>query len=343
MNRPQFMADSFPSHRGPPQLLVLLADGRLRSATWLAQQLGVSRAVVSKGIEGLRTLGLEVQTVPRRGYRLSRGVELLDAQRIGAQLGASRKARTRTLEVLFEVDSTNTRLLAAAPPPRGSADICLSELQNAGRGRQGRRWISPFGAAVALSLSWTFSDGTRLPALSLAVGVAVWRALVRAGAKGVTLKWPNDIWYRDRKLGGVLIEVRAEPGGPAHVVVGVGVNVDLPPAARTEIEAAGTVVAAVADACASPPSRNVIAGAILDELLSMLGQFEREGFAAFRDAWTALDALHGRAARVMLAGTAIAGTARGVDQEGALLLETADRVQRFVSGEASLRVNEDAV
>jgi BirA family biotin operon repressor/biotin-[acetyl-CoA-carboxylase] ligase len=176
--------------------------------------------------------------------------------------------------------------------------------------------------------------------LSLGVGVAVSRALARAGALGVSLKWPNDIWFQDRKIGGVLIELRAEAGGPAHVVIGVGINVTLPEAARREIEAAGAHAAAVADACAQPPSRNQVAGAILDELLSMLGEFEREGFAAFRDAWLALDALRGRPARVLLDREVISGTARGVDQEGALLLDTGQQVRRFVSGEASLRVNE---
>jgi BirA family biotin operon repressor/biotin-[acetyl-CoA-carboxylase] ligase len=337
------MAVSAASSVNPP-LLVLLADGQLRSGEWLALQLAVSRAAVWKGVQRLRALGLDVQAVPRRGYRLANPVELLNAERLGAELSAAHRARIRTLQLLFEVDSTNTRLLAAAPPPSGSTDVCLTELQYAGRGRQGRSWIAPFGAAVALSMSWTFSDGARtLPGLSLAVGVAVWRALVRAGAEGMTLKWPNDIWFRDRKIGGVLIELRAEASGPAHVVVGVGVNVSLPPAARREIEAAGGAVAAVADACAAAPSRNIIAGAILDELLSMLEQFEREGFAAFRDAWTALDALYGRASRVLLAEQVILGTARGVDQEGALLLETGDEVQRFVSGEASLRVNEGVV
>jgi len=335
------MAVSIASRLDHPVLLVLLADGQLRSGEWLARELKVSRAAVWKGVQRLRALGVEVQALPRRGYRLSQPVELLDARRIGAELGPQRMAQLRTLDLRFEVDSTNTRLLAAAPPPLGQADACLSELQHAGRGRRGRRWIAPFGAGVALSVAWTFSDGAgALAALSLGVGVAVSRALVRAGARGVTLKWPNDIWLRDRKLGGVLIELRAEASGPAHVVIGVGVNVDLPAAARREIEAGGVRAAAVADACAAAPSRNLVAGAILDEVLSMLGQFEREGFAAFRDAWTALDALSGRPARVLLGRTVVSGTARGVDQEGALLLDTGDRMQRFVSGEASLRVIE---
>jgi BirA family transcriptional regulator, biotin operon repressor / biotin---[acetyl-CoA-carboxylase] ligase len=332
------MAVSIATRLNHPLLLALLADGRLHSGEWLAKELRVSRAAVWKSVQRLRALSVEVQALPRRGYLLSSPVELLDARRIGAELDRQRKAQLRKLELLFEVDSTNSRLLAAAPPPLGRADVCLSELQHAGRGRRGRRWIAPFGAGVALSVAWTFSDSARsLPALSLGVGVAVARAVQRAGAVGVRLKWPNDIWYRDRKIGGVLIELRAEAGGPAHVVVGVGLNVALSEAARREIEAAGVSVAALADACAVAPSRNGVAGALLDELLSMLGQFEREGFAAFRDAWTALDALGGRPVRVLLGGTAISGTARGVDQEGALLLDTGDRVQRFVSGEASLR------
>jgi BirA family biotin operon repressor/biotin-[acetyl-CoA-carboxylase] ligase len=335
------MAVQIPGNVEPPALLVLLADGQLHSGEWLARELGVSRAAVWKGVERLRAMGLGVQAQARRGYQLDNPVELLDARRITAEVAAERKDRLRRLELLFEVDSTNTRLLAAAAPPAGSADVVLCEWQHAGRGRRGRRWIAPFGAGVAMSVGWTFSEGAgALAALSLAVGVAVSRALRRAGAAGVALKWPNDIVFQDRKIGGVLIELRAEAGGPAHVVMGVGVNVALPAAARQEIEATGVRVAAVADACGQAPSRNLAAGAILDELLSMLELFERRGFAAFRDEWTGLDALQGRPAQVVMGNKAISGIARGVDQEGALLLETADGMQRFVSGEASLRAIE---
>jgi BirA family transcriptional regulator, biotin operon repressor / biotin---[acetyl-CoA-carboxylase] ligase len=324
-----------------PRLLALLANGQLRSGEWLAERLDVSRAAVWKGVERLRALGLEVQALPRQGYRLADPVELLDARRIRAGIDPQRLGRLRGFELLFEVDSTNTRLLGAEPPPAGSANACLSELQHAGRGRRGRRWVAPFGSGLVMSVAWTFGDGaSSLAALSLAVGVAVARALGRAGARGVQLKWPNDIWFQDRKIGGVLLELRAEASGPAHVVIGIGLNVILNAAARRGIESTGVRVAAVSDACASAPSRNLVAGAILDELLSMLAQFEREGFAAFRDAWTALDALSGRPAHVLLTDRSVGGTARGVDLDGALLLETGDGVQRFMSGEASLRVIE---
>jgi BirA family biotin operon repressor/biotin-[acetyl-CoA-carboxylase] ligase len=112
---------------------------------------------------------------------------------------------------------------------------------------------------------------------------------------------------------------------------------------RERIEASGVRIAAAADACAAPPSRNFIAGAIIDELLSMLGDFEREGFAAYRDAWTALDALRDRPARVLVGDAVVAGIARGVDMHGALRLEQAGRMQEFVSGEVSLRLGGDDI
>jgi len=322
-----------------PSLLMLLADGRLHSGERLAQLLGVSRAAVWKDIERLRLRGIDIEAVPRRGYKLPRPVELLEERAIRtAVAGDDRSHGLRRLELQFDVDSTNTRLLALGPPPHGCADVVLSELQHAGRGRRGRHWIAPFGGSIALSMSWSFTDASRAnPTLSLCVGVAIVRALGRAGASGVGLKWPNDIWFDDRKMGGVLIEVRAEAGGPAHVVIGVGLNVSLSPAMRAQIEASGVKAAAVADACTALPSRNFIAGAIIDALLSMLADFERDGFSGFRDAWMALDALRDRPAQVSMGESVVCGTARGVDAHGALRLERDGRLQEFVSGEVSLR------
>jgi BirA family biotin operon repressor/biotin-[acetyl-CoA-carboxylase] ligase len=232
------MAISIPSNLNHPSLLMLLADGRLHSGERLAQVLGMSRAAVWKGIERLRMLGVDIEAVPRRGYKLPDAVELLEERAIRAAVAGDRVNRLHSLELLFDVDSTSTRLLAKGPPPQGCADVVLSELQHAGRGRRGRRWIAPFGGSIALSMSWSFMDASRAsPALSLCVGVAIARALERAGALGVGLKWPNDIWFDDRKAGGILIEVRAEASGPAHVVIGFGLNVRLSPGMRAQIEA----------------------------------------------------------------------------------------------------------
>ncbi len=325
-------------------LVAFLADGRIHSGERLAEDLGMSRAAVWKAIQRLRADGIEVEAHARRGYCLPAPVELLDGARIRAEIGESRQRMLRTLDVLFDVDSTNARLLEREPPPQDGADVCLAEMQHAGRGRRGRSWIAPFGAGLAMSASRSFQDAPRaLPALSLAVGVAVSRGLARAGARGIGLKWPNDIWFDDRKVGGILIDLRAEADGPVFVVIGIGINVVLSAAARAAIEASGVKAGAVADACAAAPSRNAIAGAVLDELLVMLSKFESEGFAPFHPAWTDLDVLRGRAAAVSIGEQRLVGTARGIDDDGALKLEIGGSVRRFVAGDVSLRPAGDSV
>jgi BirA family transcriptional regulator, biotin operon repressor / biotin---[acetyl-CoA-carboxylase] ligase len=270
-------------------------------------------------------------------------VELLDGTLIRAQLQPLHEQRLHSFDVPLEIDSTNTRLLSGPPPPFGSAAVCIAESQYAGRGRRGRAWVSPPGASIALSMGWAFrATGRDLPALSLAVGVAVARALGRAGAGGVMLKWPNDIWFRDRKIGGILLESRAEADGPAFVVIGIGINVTLSAEARGALSQGGVRAAALADACQSLPSRNQVAGAILDELFGMLVQFERDGIAPFLAPWAGLDALRDRASRVLLGEHWVAGRARGVDSEGALLLEVDGQMRKFNSGEVSLRLEGEA-
>lgn len=340
------MAVSLPGRVDPRALLRLLADGSARPGVRLASELGTSRGEVVGLVQRLRAAGIDIAAGGGRGYRLPAPVELLDAGRISGAMREERRRAIRRLEVLFDVDSTNTRLLELPPPPPGCANVCSSELQHAGRGRRGRPWLSPFGGSLALSLGWSFAGADAVnPTLSLAVGVAISRALRRIGVMRVRLKWPNDIWLDDRKIGGVLVELRTEAGGPAHVVIGIGLNVSLSAGQRRTIEAgdgrnAGVRIAAVSDACPEKVSRNVLAATLLEELLSMLGEFERSGFAVFREEWLALDALAGRQSRVLAGDGSVEGTARGVDRDGALLLEVGGRLERHVSGEASLRLNE---
>jgi BirA family transcriptional regulator, biotin operon repressor / biotin---[acetyl-CoA-carboxylase] ligase len=270
-------------------------------------------------------------------------LELLDSARIRAQLQGLHERRLYSFDVLLEVDSTSIRLLSGSPPPFGRADVCIAESQRAGRGRLGRTWISPPGASIAMSVGWAFpACRGDLPALSLAAGVAVARALMRVGAQGVMLKWPNDIWFRDRKIGGILLESRATLDGPAFVVLGIGINLTLDAEARAAMQAAGVNAAALAEACPAVPSRNQVAGAILDEVLGMLVQFEQDGLAPFLGAWAGLDALKGRTSRVWMGEISTVGRARGVDGQGALLLEVDGQMQKFNSGEVSLRLEGEA-
>lgn len=320
------------------EVVRLLADGAAHSGEALARDLDVSRAAVWKQVQQLGEWGISVRAKPRHGYRLDAPIELLDAGAIRGLLGPSAAARLQSLDVLPETTSTNTVLLERPPVPAGRYDACLAEFQSAGRGRRGRRWLAPFGSGVCLSVAWTFADApAELPALSLAVGVAALRTLGDCGIAGARLKWPNDLVFEGGKLGGILIELRAEAGGPAQVVVGLGLNLRLPAAVRDEVRAEGVTVADLAGLPGGPPSRNRLAAALLTRLVLVLEEFEQQGFAPFLDEWRAADALRAKPARVQNGRTIVEGVARGIDTDGALLLEVEGRLARFVSGDASVR------
>jgi BirA family transcriptional regulator, biotin operon repressor / biotin---[acetyl-CoA-carboxylase] ligase len=328
-----------------PPLLALLADGRVHSGEALAQRLSMSRTGIWKGIERLRAHHIDVAAIPRSGYSLPHAVELLDAAKIERVIGASQRETIEDLAVHFEVGSTNTLLLDEQQPARPGARIVLAELQTAGRGRLGRSWLAPFGSGIALSVAWNFADTPNdLPALSLAVGVAITRGLARLGANTVKLKWPNDVWLDDRKLGGVLIELRVEAGGPAMVVIGIGINVNMPAALRASIERDGVSPADLGEVCPDA-SRNAVAGAVIDEVLIVLAAFARDGFAPFREEWIQLDALCNRHVDVLLGKRKHSGVAAGIDRDGRFILRghpEADgmvRESKFISGEVSLRLS----
>lgn len=315
-------------------ILAMLADGKFHSGERLAGALGITRAAVWKHLRELAALGVEVFRVPGRGYRLSAPLELLNAAEIAARLPGALRNRLHALVVLTATDSTNTWLAAQdlAPP-----SACLAEFQHAGRGRRGRQWFSPFGANLYLSLSWQF-DG--LPpgftALGMAAAVAAVRALARQGVAGVALKWPNDLIAGGGKLGGVLVDLQGEAPERVRAVIGVGINVRMPPAAGSRIDQPWMDLERL---CAgAPPARNALAAALLGEFLGALEQFAVSGFPAFVAEWRACDLAAGRTVSLDQHQQTIIGTALGVDEDGALLLRTGRETRRFVSGDLSLRM-----
>ena len=322
------------------RLIALLADGALHSGSQLAAELGISRAAVWKHVAELRELGIEVQSLDRRGYQLPARIEMIDDERIRAIAVAEHWPLECEFESLFEIDSTNDYLYAAAAPAPGHARLVFAEWQRAGRGRRGRSWLAPFGSGLTFSIGWTFADmPADLSALSLAMGVQVACGLRRLGAGQASLKWPNDIVVQGRKLGGLLTQLRSEAGGPAYVVVGLGLNLDLPSAARAAIDAAGvTPVCDLRDALGgATPERNRTAASVSSAMLEGLARFARQGFAPFAAEWDALDSLRGAAVRIVQGSGEVEGTAHGVDPDGALRLERDGRIERYVSGDVSLR------
>lgn len=321
------------------EILRLLADGREHSGEALAASLSISRAAVWKHVQQLEQWGLEVHAAAGRGYRLDCPLDLLDEQSLLAGLPELARDRLRRLAVADEIDSTNEALLGVADLPPGRFDACLAEFQARGRGRRGREWVAPFGSGLCLSVSWRFSEApSQLSALSLAAGVAVRRALAQHGVLDAMLKWPNDILHAGRKLGGILCELRAEVAGPAYVVIGVGINVTLPGRVRRDIEASGLQPAALADlGLAALPSRNALAASLIGQLALVLVEFEQSGFGPFLDEWRAADALAARPVRLQHGDGSVDGIARGIDRDGALVLEAGGRLERVVSGEVTVR------
>ena len=320
----------------PARVFAQLADGRFHSGEALAEALGVSRGAVWKAVRALRDSGATVHAVPNRGYRLPQAGEPLAAEQILSRLPEGARGAVRHLQTLWQTDSTNSVLLGRPNPPFGQSDVVLAEHQSAGRGRRGRAWLAPPGGAICLSLSWSFREvPPDLGALSLAVGVCVLRALRDTGL-AAQLKWPNDILVQRHKLGGILIELRAESAGPACVVIGIGLNAALGEPLLRQIAALGLPAADLASAGVTV-SRNVLAAALVAQVLQGLQDFERSALRPFIDEWRAADALRGAQVDVQSAAGTVHGIARGIDLHGALLIETTQGVRRFISGEVTVR------
>ena len=319
------------------ELLRLLADGSLHSGEELAAKLAISRAAVWKQLQQLDEWGVGLDAQAGQGYRLSAPLDLLDAGAIRTALPLWSAGKLRQLEVHEELDSTSDRLLAVKDLPAGRFDACLAEFQRAGRGRRGRRWLAPFASGLCLSVNWTYRDApAALGALSLASGVAVLRALHRLGFHDLALKWPNDIVYGVKKLGGILIDLRGEAAGPAYVVVGVGINLRLPSAIKEALRTEGLEAADLAE-IGPVPVRSFAVAALINELALALEEFGIRGMSAFADEWQGADALANRPVRVLQGEQTLEGLARGVDADGALLLDSGDGRRRILSGEVSVR------
>jgi BirA family biotin operon repressor/biotin-[acetyl-CoA-carboxylase] ligase len=241
-------------------------------------------------------------------------------------------ARRFDIDVLESCDSTNAVLLARAEAGAPSGTVVITREPTAGRGRRGRHWIASPGDSLAFSLLWRFAPGTAPAGLSLAVGLAVARAVATVGADNTALKWPNDILGNGRKLGGILIEL--VPGAPHAAVIGIGLNLQLPAAMPDDLRA-------VSAALCKPDAaidENALYAVLLGELLTVLEAFAASGFAPMRDEWMARNAYADASVNLLTDfGAPRGGICRGVDVDGALLFEVDGRVERILSGEVSLR------
>ncbi|QKJ88990.1 Bifunctional ligase/repressor BirA [Paramixta manurensis] len=311
----------------PLTLVSILADGEFHSGEQLGETLGMSRAAINKHIQTLKDWGLDIYTVTGKGYSLAAPIQLLNEENIVSQLNAPR------LAVIPVIDSTNQYLLERMDSLQ-SGDACVAEYQQAGRGRRGRQWFSPFGSNLYLSMYWRLEQGPAAAmGLSLVIGIVMAEVLQAMGAADVRVKWPNDLYLNDRKLAGILVELTGKTGDAAQIVIGAGINlamrspdVSVVNQGWINLQEAGIEI-----------DRNALAATLINKLRFALPEFEREGLAPFINRWSALDNFINRPVKLIIGSREINGIARGIDQQGGLLLEQDGQVKSWVGGEISLR------
>lgn len=317
-----------------------MADGQFFSGRQLADELNVSRASIWNYLKTLEAAGFEFHAVKGKGTRLKLPIELLDKQRIISNLPNESRYLLKQLNVLDVCSSTNQTIAQQhnlKPLPNGA--ICMAEMQTMGRGRLGKTWVSPYGQNLYISFLWNFKGGiSALSGLSLACGVAVCHALKGLGMKGHGLKWPNDILWEGKKLGGILVEIQGESQGGYTAIVGIGLNYQMNPTSSGEIDQPWVDVY---EAYGGAMGRNKLAAHLLDNVLSVLQGYEEAGLLPHVEQWNGYDCYRHKKVRILSGDRYEEGVASGISNTGELLLLKPDgSMKNIMSGEVSLRLSD---
>ena len=311
------------------EIIHILADGAFHSGQQLGERLAISRVAIAKHVATLAQLGLEVHSLTGKGYRLAHPLTLLDEQQIKQHLH-----RPDTPLSLHHVVGSTNDIVKQQVGQWPSGAVCLAEAQTAGRGRQGKSWLSPFASSLYLSMYWNFTLGyQQISGLSLVVGVAIASTLKRLNIKNVGLKWPNDVYVNGKKIAGVLVELEGQVGGECHAIIGTGLNIRLPQQAE-QIDQPWTDVA---NELSGEVDRNQLCANLINELQRCLAEFESSGFTPLLEQWRAFDYLADQPVSLLAGQQVIEGVARGVNNQGALLIDTPSGQRTFYGGEVSVR------
>ena len=265
----------------------------------------------------------------------------VDVAAVRAALSPATVSKLARLDIFPVIDSTNAWLMAQPAPETGMHRVAIADHQTAGRGRGDKRWLSAPGSSLCMSIAYTFRKTPgNMSALTLAAGVAVVHALRDIGVGGVKLKWPNDIVVDDGKLGGMLTESHCRSESGVTVVVGIGINLRLPPDILESIDSGCTLSPAdLANIPGSNVSSEALSAAMIDHLVDSMSTFEEQGFRAFAEIWRRFDWLRGRTVTVRQPCATVRGTAFGIDSDGALLVQGATTTTRVISGSIEVQDN----
>jgi BirA family biotin operon repressor/biotin-[acetyl-CoA-carboxylase] ligase len=325
------------------QLIQYLADGQFVSGQWLGEQLGVSRAAISNHITSLTDMGLDIYSVTGKGYKLSEPLTLLNEKKIQQKL--NELGQKNKVEVHNIIDSTNSYLLRRLPNQNYNLQVCLAEYQDSGRGRRGRKWISPFGSHIYMSMYWYLEQG-----MATAMGLSVVSALAVSDAIkvlykiDVQLKWPNDIYFDGVKLAGILIDLEGQALEPCHCVIGIGLNINMPQKSAEQVDQPWTdlqqAISSNTNSKQTPPTtidRNELAAMLITKLSLRLQQHQNEGLLTMVNEWAKQDFYMNKPVRLITGAREKKGICRGINNQGGLLLDVDGQIAPVYGGEVSLR------
>lgn len=308
------------------QILGLLSSEHFVSGEELATQLGISRAAVSKHVDTLEDYGVAIFSVKGRGYKLANPISLIESSRLIQSIDSR-------CFYFDEIPSTNGFMLSHTSELK-SGDLCVAEYQSAGRGRRGRTWVSPYGHHLYFSQFWSFPQGmAQAMGLSLVVACSLVEVLKSFGVDHIGVKWPNDIYLNFKKLAGILIEMSGQADSECQLIIGIGVNMAMSEDQGKGIDQPWSDLSGLA--CI--PNKTDLVIALHKQLKRDIQLFEREGLVAFKTRWQQADLFHGKEIRLLMGENHVDGICRGIDEQGAVLLETADGIQAYIGGEISLR------
>ena len=316
----------------PVELIKLLSDGDYHSGEIVGQALGVSRAAVWKKLKSLESFGIDVESVKGKGYRLIQPVTLFSAEGLDA---ISERYDLPSVMLSNVIDSTNTQLMSYIQGG-GSChkQILLAEQQTSGRGRRGKHWVSPYASNLYFSMGWNFEQGaTSLDGLSLVVGLALQKSIQTFSSISAKVKWPNDLLVDGGKLAGILLEITGDPTGLCHVVIGVGVNLNMGDS-KGEIDQPWRSLSKLTG---SIINKTEFVDCFVRQLLEYLQLFSKSGFSAFTEHWAHADALVGHNLMLTQGQNVVFGECCGVNEKGELLLKTSLGVESYNGGEVSVR------
>ncbi|HAR45813.1 MAG TPA: biotin--[acetyl-CoA-carboxylase] ligase [Nitrospiraceae bacterium] len=312
--------------------LLTISKSAFVSGEKLALKLNITRAAVWKHIKALEQEGYEIEAVPSKGYRLMSIPDAINLRDIEAAVKT--KMIGRKVHLLAEVESTNSAAveMAAAGAPEGT--IVAAEVQTGGKGRLGRTWISPKGNLYLSVILRPKIAPNKAPLVTLMGAVAVVSAIRKQTEVHAQIKWPNDIFSGERKIGGLLTEMRAEPDQVRHIVLGIGLNVNMNAASLPP--AVASLATTLSAETGSPVNRTGLLVEIASELDRWYQTFLKNDAEILR-AWEAMNMTIGRQVTVSSANETIQGTAEAIDHDGRLVIRTIDgALQAVAAGDVTL-------